>query len=243
MTAVLGKRILSARRVLQIPSTLRQCRNLHTSINRSKFFELRTYVIKPASFKDYLDLSNEKFHLRTAHSKNNGFWLSELGGLNEVTHLWEYDDFAHRTSVRQKLALNPDWQSQYIKTMLPYLDKQENVVLMESPLKKTEDAPLQEGGVYELCGYEVKKGCEDEVMQLIMCRAKLMEGLGDSKLMGLYSTEVGPNNSVYQLWNFKSLDKRQETMKKSKDDADGLSSHVTSMFNKIMIPCSFSLLK
>ena len=56
------------------------------------------------------------------------------------------DDFAHRTSVRQKLALNPDWQSQYIKTMLPYLDKQENVVLMESPLKKTEDAPLQEGG-------------------------------------------------------------------------------------------------
>ena len=50
-------------------------------------------------------------------------------------------------------------------------------------------------GVYELCGYEVKKGCEDEVMQLIMCRAKLMEGLGDSKLMGLYSTEVGPNNS------------------------------------------------
>ncbi len=50
-------------------------------------------------------------------------------------------------------------------------------------------------GVYELCGYGVRRGSEDAVMQLIMARANQMEGFGDSKLMGLFSTEVGPNNS------------------------------------------------
>ena len=36
-------------------------------------------------FGKYLALTNEKFHLRTAHSKLNGFWLHELGGLNSVS--------------------------------------------------------------------------------------------------------------------------------------------------------------
>merc|ERR1712130_478116 len=34
-------------------------------------------------------LSKEKFHLRTEHSKLLGYWTVELGGLNQVTHLWE----------------------------------------------------------------------------------------------------------------------------------------------------------
>lgn len=40
--------------------------------------------------REYLDLTAKEFHLRTAHSKLVGFWTSEIGGLNEVVHLWEY---------------------------------------------------------------------------------------------------------------------------------------------------------
>ena len=52
----------------------------------------------------YVEASNEKFHLRTAHSKLNGFWIHDLGGLNAVTHLWEYQDLADRAQVRANLG-------------------------------------------------------------------------------------------------------------------------------------------
>lgn len=40
--------------------------------------------------REYLDLTAKKFHLRTAHSKLVGFWTSEIGGLNQAVHIWEY---------------------------------------------------------------------------------------------------------------------------------------------------------
>lgn len=58
--------------------------------SQNKLYELRTYSIKPAKLGSFLQLTNEKFHLRTAHSKLIGYWTSELGALNEVVHLWEY---------------------------------------------------------------------------------------------------------------------------------------------------------
>ena len=40
--------------------------------------------------KEYLTLTAEKFHLRTTHSILHGYWTVELGGVNQVVHLWEY---------------------------------------------------------------------------------------------------------------------------------------------------------
>lgn len=55
-----------------------------------KVYELRTYAIWPEFLKDFLNLTTEEFHLRTSQSKLIGYWTSELGGLNEVVHIWEY---------------------------------------------------------------------------------------------------------------------------------------------------------
>merc|ERR1712223_1609010 len=55
-------------------------------------------------------LSKDKFHLRTEHSKLLGYWTVELGGLNQVTHLWEYDSYSHRAGVRAKLGGHQQWQ-------------------------------------------------------------------------------------------------------------------------------------
>ena len=51
---------------------------------------MRTYSLKPEHMKEYLTLTAEKFHLRTAHSILHGYWTVELGGVNQVVHLWEY---------------------------------------------------------------------------------------------------------------------------------------------------------
>lgn len=40
--------------------------------------------------KDFVEMVNKYFHLRTAHSELVGFWSAELGAMNKVVHIWKY---------------------------------------------------------------------------------------------------------------------------------------------------------
>ena len=38
-----------------------------------------------------MNLTHEYIHLKSdSNSKLNGYWTSDIGGVNEVTHIWEY---------------------------------------------------------------------------------------------------------------------------------------------------------
>lgn len=56
------------------------------------FYEFRTYYIQPHLNAAFLKLTNEKIHLRTAHSELVGYWSVEYGGLNQVFHIWKYGE-------------------------------------------------------------------------------------------------------------------------------------------------------
>lgn len=66
-----------------------------------------------------------------------GFFVTEVGTLNQVVHLWRYDSMADREQRRAKLAVAPGW-SNYLDTATPLLLKMENRILVPtafSPLK------------------------------------------------------------------------------------------------------------
>ena len=65
-------------------------RFLSSDSAHNKIYELRTYSLKPECVKPFLDLTFEKFHIRTQFSKLHGYWTAELGGINQVVHIWEY---------------------------------------------------------------------------------------------------------------------------------------------------------
>lgn len=58
------------------------------------FYEFRTYSIHPDQNAAFLKLTNEKIHLRTAHSELIGYWSVEYGALNRVFHIWKYGEDA-----------------------------------------------------------------------------------------------------------------------------------------------------
>jgi len=103
-------------------------RNMSSKPSKS-IYELRTYNLVPKEVGKFLALSKEKFHLRTQHSVLLGYWTTELGGLNQVVHLWQYDSYAHRAGVRAKLGGDPEWQSEYFQKILPWLHHQDNLTL------------------------------------------------------------------------------------------------------------------
>ena len=61
----------------------------------------------------------------------NGFWIHDLGGLNAVTHLWEYDNLAHRAEIRANLAADPEWIADYVTHLTPMLAEQENAIVTQ----------------------------------------------------------------------------------------------------------------
>jgi hypothetical protein len=66
---------------------------ISTRNHSSKVYELRTYSVKPECMKPFVDLTLEKLHIRTSFSVLHGYWTAELGGLNQVVHLWEYGQY------------------------------------------------------------------------------------------------------------------------------------------------------
>ena len=62
-----------------------------------------------------------------------------------MVHIWEYDSFAHRKSVRAALAEDPEWTGIYIAPLVKYLEKQDNVALTLLPWSEVEQ-PEHPGG-------------------------------------------------------------------------------------------------
>ncbi len=61
-----------------------------------------------------------------------GFFSTEIGPLNQVIHLWGYDNFEERTRRRAELLAHPDWQN-FLKKIRPLIQSQENKILNPAP--------------------------------------------------------------------------------------------------------------
>ncbi len=101
--------------------------------------DLRRYTIVPGLLKQYLAVY-EEFGLpvqRRHVGDPLGYFISEVGTLNQVTHLWGYEDAADRQSRRAALENDPDWRAYKRKTADGrYIQQQENQLLVSAPWSK-----------------------------------------------------------------------------------------------------------
>ena len=85
----------------------------------------RTYTIAPAHFGTYLDLYvREGMAIQTGHlGKLIGWFTQDIGTVNDVVHIWQYDDLADRERRRAAMEADPAWQAfrakaaPYVRTM------------------------------------------------------------------------------------------------------------------------------
>ena len=67
-------------------------------------YEVRTYTLRPGTVAEFEERFAKRLPLREKHSKLGAFWHTEFGPLNQVIHVYPYDDLQHRTAVRDALA-------------------------------------------------------------------------------------------------------------------------------------------
>jgi len=203
----------------------------------SPVYELRTYNLVAKEFGQFLSLSKDKFHLRTSHSVLLGYWTTELGGLNQVVHLWQYDSYAHRAGVRARLGRDQEWQSEYFQKILPWLQHQNNLTLtsMIEPVVNT-----GEGGTYELWQFCVPGDNQNWNASLLDLTSSLQDD--GTTLCGAFSSVFGPMGSTVLIWRHQDLDKAPALQQQLLHSEKGkqLFKNVISKNSKILAPTIFS---
>lgn len=93
--------------------------------------EQRTYTTQPGRLRDYLTLYKaEGLEIQQRIlGRMVGYYTSEIGDLNQIVHMWAYEDLNERRDRRAALLADPGFKA-YVNKMIPLLVKQESRILM-----------------------------------------------------------------------------------------------------------------
>lgn len=95
----------------------------------------RTYTLHPGKLAEFLKLYETKgYPIQTKHLGEPWGWFTsmDIGQLNQVVHMWAYEDLADRARRRAAMQADPEWQA-YLKEAAPLLQHMENKILSPAP--------------------------------------------------------------------------------------------------------------
>src|SRR5262245_28849886 len=72
--------------------------------DKPMFYEVRTYTLRPGTVAEFEERYAKRLPLRGKHSKLGAFWHTEVGPLNQVIHVYPYEDLQQRVAVREAMA-------------------------------------------------------------------------------------------------------------------------------------------
>jgi hypothetical protein len=101
-------------------------------------FDHRTYELKPGTLRDFLALyEREGLPVQTKHLGNPfAYFTTEVGNVNEIVHIWAYQDLADRAKRRAAMAADPAWQA-YLQKSREYFQHMNNKILVPTSFSPT----------------------------------------------------------------------------------------------------------
>ena len=119
-------------------------------------YEMRTYTLKPGTVSEFESRFAERHPYREKHSKLGGFWHTEFGPLNQVIHIWIYEDLNQRLAAREAANNDPDLQR--IPGGREFVIEQESDIFMPAPFMRPMGGDQALGDLYEMRIYTYQPG-------------------------------------------------------------------------------------
>ena len=96
--------------------------------------EQRTYRLRAGTVREYLrTYEAEGLPLQIKHlGRLVGYFYTDSGPLNQIVHLWAYDDASDRTDRRARLSADPAWIA-YAPKIFTLIETQESKILIPAP--------------------------------------------------------------------------------------------------------------
>lgn len=95
--------------------------------------EKRTYTLHPGKTQEFLEMyEREGLPLHTKYLPMAGYFISDIGTLNQVITMWRYESMAEREEKRAALYSDPDWIAFAPKTT-HLIQKMETMIMRPTP--------------------------------------------------------------------------------------------------------------
>lgn len=202
-------------------------------------YEFRTYTLHPRTLPEFLKRFGEALGPRLELSKLAAFWYTEIGPLNQVIHVWPYENAHQRSQIRAEAVKKGIWPpktSEFVADM-------KSEIFDAQPFSPAL-TPSSNGPYFEMRSYVLKPGSTPAMAQ--RWQEYLPGRLKLSPLTGVFTSDVGSLNQWVHIWAYKSLDERAAVRKKA--TADGIwpppgDSPVIKQETKILLAAPFSPIK
>jgi NIPSNAP len=95
--------------------------------------EIRTYTLHPGKMAEYFKVYEAQGFAIQKRILGSfvGSFVSEIGPLNQVVHLWAFADLNDRAARRTRLAADPQWQAA-VAAFIGFFASQESKVMLPS---------------------------------------------------------------------------------------------------------------
>jgi hypothetical protein len=100
--------------------------------------EERIYTLNVGTAPEYLKLYEQEGMAiqRPILGRLVGYFSTDVGPLNEVVHLWAYEDYADRSRRRAQLLAEPGWRA-YVAKIRPFVQTQQSKILIPAAFSPT----------------------------------------------------------------------------------------------------------
>ena len=164
--------------------------------------EVRTYQLRPGSVAEVEKRFGEGLPEREKLSKLTALWHTDVGALNEITHIWTYDSFEQRLAIRAEAIKTRVWPpkiSEFIVSM-------QSEVFIPAPFSPPLE-PRKVGPLFEIRSYTLAPGALPGMME--RWANKIDERVKLSPLVGAWYSEFGALNKWVHIWAYKDAAERQ----------------------------------
>jgi hypothetical protein len=203
-------------------------------------YEVRTYTLRPGAVAEFEERFAKRQPLREKHSRLGAFWHTEVGTLNQVIHVWPYEDLQHRMAVRQAMA--SDTALQQVPGGRDLIVAQEAEIMMPAPFMHARGSrDYGTGNVYEMRTYTHEPGNIPKVLEGWAKAIDYRETF--SPLAACWSSELGGLNKFVHIWVYKDLNERARVRAESRKEGRWPAQtgvRPIRQENKLMMPAAFS---
>jgi hypothetical protein len=173
-------------------------------------YEMRTYDLKPRSLDEFEKRFGERLPGRQQYSDLAGLWHTEIGPLNQVVHIWPYDDMAQRTDIRTRSVADGKWPP----NTREFIVHMRSEILIPAPFMEPMK-PRDIGPVYEMRTYTYAPGDIPKVLDA--WSTKIAERVEFSPLAGCWYSDLGDLNRFVHLWAYKSFEVRASVRRETRE--------------------------
>lgn len=202
-------------------------------------YEIRTYTCQPGTVPEVEKRFEEALPDRQQISPLVAFFHTEMGPLNQILHIWAYEDLGERTRLRAEASKLSNWPPKISEFLI---DMESEIAIPAPFMRPIQPATL--GNFYEMRIYTYRAGTMPEVIKrwsdAIADREKI------SPLAACWSSELGALNRWTHIWPYQDLNERMRLRAegfKLPNWPPATREFLVRQDVKLLVPASFSPLK